>query len=172
MRYSCGAPASSGQFNSLRKALIVLITIPLGLIGVVAGLLLAGSYFGFITLLGVVSLSGVVINNAIVLIDRIRIEIEEVGRSPAQAIVEAAIRRMRPILLTTATTVLGLIPLWLGGGSMFAPMAITIIFGLLFATVLTLVLVPVLYSVFFGVDFRDYGTPELGEKNHAFSSGD
>ncbi len=153
-----------GQFNSLRKPLIILITIPLGLIGVVAGLLLARSYFGFITLLGVVSLSGVVINNAIVLIDRIRIEIEEIGRSPAQAIVEAAIRRLRPILLTTATTVLGLIPLWVGGGSMFQPMAITIIFGLLFATVLTLVLVPVLYSLFFRVDFREYAAPLATEK--------
>jgi multidrug efflux pump len=153
-----------GQFNSLRKPLIILITIPLGLIGVVAGLLLARSYFGFITLLGVVSLSGVVINNAIVLIDRIRIEIEEIGRPPAKAIVEAAIRRLRPILLTTATTVLGLIPLWVGGGSMFQPMAITIIFGLLFATVLTLILVPVLYSLFFRVDFREYAAPLAGEK--------
>ncbi|MGE4651665.1 MAG: efflux RND transporter permease subunit, partial [Myxococcota bacterium] len=65
--------------------------------------------------------------------------------------------------LTTATTVLGLIPLWIGGGSMFQPMAITIIFGLLFATVLTLVFVPVLYSLFFRVDFRDYEAPLAGE---------
>ena len=146
-----------GQFNSIRKPLIILITIPLGLIGVVIGLLLARSYFGFITLLGIVALSGVVINNAIVLIDRIQTEIEELGRTPAEAILEAATRRLRPILLTTATTVLGLIPLWIGGGSMFRPMAITIIFGLLFATVLTLGLVPVLYSLLFRVDVREYG---------------
>jgi len=146
-----------GQFNSIRKPLIILITIPLGLIGVVFGLIVARSYFGFITLLGVVSLSGVVINNAIVLIDRIRIEIEDLGRTPATAVVEASVRRLRPILLTTATTVLGLIPLWVGGGSMFRPMAITIIFGLLFATVLTLLVVPVLYALFFRVDMRDYG---------------
>jgi multidrug efflux pump subunit AcrB len=146
-----------GQFNSIRKPVIILITIPLGLIGVVVGLLVARSYFGFITLLGVVALSGVVINNAIVLIDRIRIEIEELGRTPAQAIIEAATRRLRPILLTTATTVLGLVPLWIGGGAMFEPMAITIIFGLLFATVLTLGLVPVLYSLLFRVDVREYG---------------
>ena len=152
-----------GQFNSIRKPLIIIITIPLGLIGVVFGLLVARSYFGFITLLGTVSLSGVVINNAIVLIDRIRIEIEDLGHPPAQAVVEAAIRRLRPILLTTATTVLGLIPLWIGGGSMFQPMAITIIFGLLFATVLTLVFVPVLYSLFFRVDFRNYEAPLAGE---------
>ena len=152
-----------GQFNSIRKPVIILITIPLGLIGVVFGLLVAKSYFGFITLLGIVSLSGVVINNAIVLIDRIRIEIEDVGRTPSAAIVEAAIRRLRPILLTTATTVLGLIPLWIGGGSMFRPMAITIIFGLLFATVLTLVLVPVLYSLLFRVDMRQYGSSPHAE---------
>ena len=151
-----------GQFNSIRKPLIILITIPLGLIGVVFGLIVARSYFGFITLLGIVSLSGVVINNAIVLIDRIRIEIEDLGRPPAAAVVEAAVRRLRPILLTTATTVLGLIPLWVGGGSMFQPMAITIIFGLLFATVLTLFLVPVLYSLFFRVNMRDYRDSPVG----------
>ncbi|MEE2665163.1 MAG: efflux RND transporter permease subunit [Myxococcota bacterium] len=152
-----------GQFNSVRKPLIILITIPLGLIGVVFGLLVARSYFGFFTLLGVIALSGVVINNAIVLIDRIRIEIEDLGRTPAEAVIEAAIRRLRPILLTTATTVLGLIPLWFGGGSMFQPMAITIIFGLLFATVLTLLLVPVLYSLLFRVDVRAYSAPPTGE---------
>ncbi len=156
-----------GQFNSIRKPLIILITIPLGLIGVVVGLLVARSYFGFITLLGIVSLSGVVINNAIVLIDRIGIEIDELGRTPAQAIIEAATRRLRPILLTTGTTVLGLIPLWIGGGSMFRPMAITIIFGLLFATVLTLGLVPVLYSLLFRVDIREYGPPSIAENRHA-----
>ena len=136
-------------------------------LALVVGLLGARSYFGFITLLGIVSLSGVVINNAIVLIDRIGIEIDELGRTPAQAIIEAATRRLRPILLTTGTTVLGLIPLWIGGGSMFRPMAITIIFGLLFATVLTLGLVPVLYSLLFRVDIREYGPPSIAENRHA-----
>jgi multidrug efflux pump subunit AcrB len=146
-----------GQFNSLRKPLIILLTIPLGLIGVVAGLLLAGSYFGFMTFLGIISLSGIVINNAIVLLDRIRIEIEENGLTPQQAVLEAGQRRLRPILLTTVTTVGGLIPLWLGGGPMWEPMAIAIIFGLLFATLLTLGVVPVLYSLFFRVPFREFG---------------
>jgi multidrug efflux pump subunit AcrB len=143
-----------GQFNSLRRGLIVMLTIPLGLIGVVGGLLLLGSYFGFMTLLGIVSLSGILINNAIVLIDRIDIERNQNGYEPAKAIVEAAQRRLRPILMTTATTILGLIPLYLGGGPMWEPMAIAIIFGLLFATVLTLGVVPVLYSLFFRVSFR------------------
>ncbi len=145
-----------GQFNSFRRPLIILLTIPLGLVGVVIGLLVARSYFGFMTLLGIISLAGIVINNAIVLLDRIRIEIEENGLEPRRAVVEAAQRRLRPILLTTATTVGGLLPLWLGGGPMWEPMAIAIIFGLLFATLLTLGVVPVLYSLFFRVSFQGF----------------
>ena len=141
------------QFNSIRKPVIILLTIPLGLMGVVIGLLSAGSYFGFMTLLGIISLSGIVINNAIVLLECIKLEMDENGLVPQQAIVVAAQRRLRPILLTTATTVLGLIPLWINGGAMWEPMAIAIIFGLLFATLLTLCIVPVLYAVFFGVNY-------------------
>ena len=142
-----------GQFNSLRRPAIILATIPLGLIGVTFGLLVANSSFGFFTILGLISLSGIIINNAIVLLDRIAIEIKEYGRSEAEAILQAAQQRLRPILLTTATTVLGMTPLLWGGTSMFKPMAITIIFGLAFATALTLLVVPVLYSLFFRVSF-------------------
>ncbi len=145
-----------GQFNSIRRPLIIILTIPLGLIGVIVGLLITGSYMGFMTFLGVISLAGIVINNAIVLIDRIRIEIEDHGLPPDRAIVEAAQRRLRPILLTTITTSGGLIPLWLGGGVMFEPMAIAILFGLLFATALTLGVVPVLYSILFGIRFKGF----------------
>ncbi len=144
------------QFNSFRRPLIILMTIPLGLIGVVVGLLVARSYFGFMTFLGVISLSGIVINNAIVLLDRIRIEIDGNGLDPAQAVVQAAQKRLRPILLTTATTIGGLLPLWFGGGVMYKPLAIAIIFGLLFATTLTLGVVPVLYSVLFRVKFKGF----------------
>ena len=101
--------------------------------------------------LGVIALSGIVINNAIVLIDRIRIEIDENGLSPSAAIIESAQRRLRPILLTTITTLVGLIPLWMGGGPLFEPMAVTIIFGLAFATVLTLGVVPLFYCLLFRV---------------------
>jgi multidrug efflux pump subunit AcrB len=146
----------AAQFNSIRRSAIILLTIPLSLIGVVFGLLVARSYFGFMTLLGIIALAGIVINNAIVLIDRIRIEIQENGLAPARAIVESGQRRLRPILLTTVTTVGGLLPLWLGGGPMWEPMAISIIFGLLFATALTLGVVPVLYSLLFRVSFQDY----------------
>ncbi len=145
-----------GQFNSVRKPLIILLTIPLGMIGVIIGLLTLRSYFGFMTLLGVISLAGVVINNAIVLLDRIRIEIEENGLTPQRAVVEAAQRRMRPILLTTATTIGGLIPLYLGGGPMWEPMAVAIMFGLLFATLLTLGVVPVLYASFYKVNYKEF----------------
>jgi multidrug efflux pump subunit AcrB len=144
------------QFNSVRRTAIVLLTIPLGLIGVTIGLLVARSTFGFMTLLGVISLAGIIINNAIVLLDRIRIEITENGLDPARAVVESAQRRLRPILLTTATTMGGLMPLWFGGGPMWAPMAIAIIFGLMFATCLTLGVVPILYSLFFRVRFKGF----------------
>jgi multidrug efflux pump len=145
-----------GQFNSVRSAAIILLTIPLALIGVYLGLFIFRSPFSFFAILGVISLAGIVINNAIVLIDRIRIEMEENGLEPAQAIIASAQKRLRPILLTTCTTISGLIPLYLGGGPMWEPMAITIMCGLLFATVLTLAFVPVLYSIFYRVSFRNF----------------
>ncbi len=144
------------QFNSFRKPIVLLSVVPLGIIGVVIGLIVADSYFGFMTLLGVVSLSGIVINNANVLLERIQIELEENFRTPQDAIVEAAQRRLRPIFLTTATTVGGLFPLWIGGGPMWEPMAVAIIFGLIFATVVTLGIVPVVYSKLYRVDFKGY----------------
>ena len=140
------------QFNSLRSPAIILITIPLGLIGVIGGLLLARSSFGFFTILGIIALSGIIINNAIVLIDRIKLEIND-GEKPNIAIVHACKQRLRPIFLATATTVLGMMPLLWGGTAMFKPMAVSIIFGLAFATMLTLVVVPVLYSLFYKVSF-------------------
>jgi multidrug efflux pump subunit AcrB len=140
------------QFNSIRRSVINVIVLPYAFVGVTVGLLVTGSYFGFMTLLGIISLFGVVINNANVLIDRIDLEIAE-GTDPPDAIMAAARSRLRPILLTTATTVLGLIPLWLGGGPMFQPMAVVLIFGLLFGTVLTLALVPLFYSLFFRIRF-------------------
>ncbi len=139
------------QFNSIRKSIIILTTIPLGLIGVTAGLLIGKSFFGFMTLLGIISLAGIVINNAIVLLERIQLEINELGLVPYEAIISAAQKRFRPILLTTATTVLGLLPLYFGGGEMWEPMAIAIMAGLLFSTLLTLGVVPVLYALLFRV---------------------
>ncbi|RMF64894.1 MAG: efflux RND transporter permease subunit, partial [Calditrichaeota bacterium] len=143
------------QFDSIRRPVIILLTIPLGLIGVSVGLFVTRQPFGFMALLGMVSLAGIVINNAIVLIDRIKIEIEQNGLPPARAVLESAQRRLRPILLTTTTTVGGLLPLWLGGGPLFESLAVSILFGLIFATVLTLGMVPVFYALFFRVKFKD-----------------
>lgn len=143
------------QFNSIRKTIIVLSTIPLGIIGVVAGLLSTGSFFSFMAFLGLISLAGIVINNAIVLLDRIQIELENTQRSHLDSVIQAANERFRPILLTTFTTSLGLVPLWIGGGIMWAPMAIGIIFGLLFATVITLVFVPLMYKLLFKIKYED-----------------
>ncbi len=141
------------QFNSIRRPIIILLTIPLGLIGVTVGLLVANSSLGFFTLLGLISLSGIIINNAIVLLDRIKIEMDEFNREEHDAVIHACLQRFRPILLTTATTVFGMMPLWWGGTAMFKPMAITIIFGLAFAAALTLLVVPVLYSAMFRVRY-------------------
>ncbi|MBV1909826.1 MAG: efflux RND transporter permease subunit [Kangiellaceae bacterium] len=140
-----------GQFNSIRKSIIILTTIPLGLIGVTIGLLVGQSFFGFMTLLGIISLAGIVINNAIVLLERIKIELEVENNSPFEAIVEACQKRARPIILTTATTILGLVPLYLGGGEMWEPMALSIIGGLFFSTLMTLGVVPVIYAVFYDI---------------------
>ena len=139
------------QFNSVRKSGIILLAVPFGIIGVVGGLLITNTNLSFTGFLGIISLAGIVINNAIVLIDRIQLELDENNRPPYNAIIAAAEERFRPILLTTFTTSLGLIPLWLGGGPMWEPLAIGIIFGLLFATVITLVLVPLLYKLFYRV---------------------
>ena len=145
------------QFNSLRRTGLILMTIPLAIIGVVFGLLVTQSYFGFMTYLGVISLSGIVINNAIILIERIEYELDVTKLSPQDAIIEAAQRRMRPIMLTTMTTIGGLLPLWFSGGALWQPMAIAIIFGLGFATVLTLGIVPIFYSILFKIKYtKDY----------------
>jgi multidrug efflux pump subunit AcrB len=145
------------QFNSFAKTALILVTIPLGIIGVIFGLFLTNSYFGFMTYLGIISLVGIVINNAIILIERIEYELDVTGLSPQDAIIEAAQRRIRPIILTTLTTIGGLIPLWISGGPMWEPMAIAIIFGLSFATVLTLGVLPIFYAIVFKVSYpKDY----------------
>lgn len=144
------------QFNSFRKTVMIVSTIPLGVIGMVIGLLLFGVPFGFMAFLGVISLAGIVINNAIVLVDRIEIEENEIKRKPQDAIIAACLQRFRPILLATFTTVLGLIPLYLGGGEMWEPMAVTIMIGLLFGTIITLLFIPAFYSVLYKVDYKGY----------------
>ena len=144
------------MFNSIRKTIMVAATIPLGIIGVVIGLLIFQEPFGFMPFLGVISLAGIVINNAIVLIDRIQIEESEIKRPIQDAIIAACLQRFRPILLATFTTVLGLIPLYISGGEMWEGMAVSIMIGLLFGTVITLLFIPSFYSILFKVNYKDY----------------
>ncbi len=135
-------------FNSLRHPLIIFLGLPLAVIGVASGMLLADKPFGFMAMLGFLSLAGMLIKNEIVLLDQINLE-RAAGKAPYQAVMDAAVSRVRPVSMAALTTVLGMTPLlW---DAFFAPMAVTIMGGLTFATVLTLVVVPVLYSTFFGV---------------------
>ena len=143
------------QFNSLRRPAIILLTVPPMLVGIVVGLLLTSAPFGFMAMLGMISLMGIIVNNAIMMIDRI--ELERVGGLElADAIVSASVKRLRPIVATATTTIVGLIPLAMSGDMMWVPMAVTIISGLAFATVLTLFLCPALYATFFRARYRGY----------------
>ncbi len=135
-------------FNALRQPLIIALTVPLASIGVTAGLLATDQPFGFMALLGAISLSGMVIKNSIVLIDKTD-SVLAGGGDRFEGVVSAAVSRFRPVLMAALTTVLGMLPLY--GDPFFRSMATTIMFGLTFATVLTLVVVPVFYSVLFGI---------------------
>lgn len=139
------------QFNSLARPAIIFSTVPLILIGAALALYVMDANFGFMPLLGLYALAGIIINNAIVLIDRIDIERQVDGVSDFDALVQASVLRLRPIVMTTVTTVVGLLPLILGQDAMFYGMASVIAFGLLVGTVLTLGVVPVLYSLFFKI---------------------
>lgn len=138
------------QFNSLRRVGVILLTLPPAVIGVVGGMLLTGSPFGFMALLGMISLVGIIVNNAIMMIDQIEVE-RETEDNPLQAVIEAAKTRLRPIVMTACTTILGLLPLALQGGELWRPMANVLMFGLGFSTLLTLFLCPVLYVLVFGI---------------------
>ncbi len=133
-------------FNSLKQPLIIWLTVPLALIGVTAGLLSTGQPFGFMALLGFLSLIGMLIKNAIVLIDEINLQSGE-GKQLLDAIVDSGVSRLRPVVMAASTTALGLIPLLFD--AFFISMSVTIIFGLAVATVLTMVVVPVLYATFY-----------------------
>lgn len=134
------------QFNSYRQPLFVLVTIPLALIGVLPGLALMNQPLSFPGFIGVVALAGIVVNNAIILIDSINTSRKD-GRDITEAVLESAQARLQPILLTTITTVAGMLPLAFSDPT-WSPLALSIIFGLLFSTVLTLFVVPILYVKF------------------------
>ncbi|MHC4759050.1 MAG: efflux RND transporter permease subunit, partial [Planctomycetota bacterium] len=135
-------------FDSVRKPLIIFLTVPLAVIGVTVGLLFTGQPFGFMALLGFLSLSGMLIKNSIVLIDEINVQLAS-GKDRFQAVVDSSVSRARPVSMAAATTVLGMIPLLTD--AFFVSMAITIMVGLAFATILTLIVVPVLFTCFFKI---------------------
>lgn len=135
------------QFRSVVKSLVVMLTVPLGLIGAFTGLAVTRAEFGFTALLGIVSLAGVIVSHIIVLSDYIE-EARAEGVPLEEALVHSGLVRLRAVLVTVLATVGGLIPLFLSGGALWKPLTAVHIFGLLFATVLTLVILPVLYYVF------------------------
>ncbi|MCG3178195.1 MAG: Multidrug resistance protein MdtC [Phycisphaerae bacterium] len=137
------------QFDSFRQPFIVMMAIPLSFIGVIIGLVITGYNFSIATMIGVVALAGIVVNDAIVLVTFIN-QLRAAGMSKYEAIVRAGQLRLRPIFLTTLTTIVGLLPLTLdfsGGGDFWRPLTTAIMFGLAFATLLTLVVLPVAYSL-------------------------
>jgi multidrug efflux pump len=134
------------QLQSVQRTLMVVLTAPLGLIGVTAFLLLFDIPFGFVASLGVIALAGMVMRNSVILVDQIESDIGS-GLQPWHAVIEATVRRMRPILLTAATAMLAMIPLT--RSDFWGPMAVAIMGGLLVATALTLLFLPALYAAWF-----------------------
>jgi len=135
-------------FNSLRQPLIIWLIVPLAVVGVSVGLLLTKQPFGFMSLLGVLSLAGMLIKNAIVLVDEINLQLSE-GKEMLMAIVDSGTSRLRPVAMAASTTALGMIPLLFD--AFFVAMAVTIIFGLVFATILTMIVLPVLFAILYQV---------------------
>lgn len=135
-------------FGSVRQPVVIWLVVPLAIIGVVIGLLSTGTPMEFMAILGLLSLSGLLIKNAIVLVDQTDLEISE-GKARFDAVVEAAASRVRPVMMGALTTVLGVIPLFFD--AFFKSMSVVLVFGLTFATLLTLVIIPVLYAIFFNI---------------------
>ncbi|WP_432467236.1 efflux RND transporter permease subunit [Agarivorans sp. Z349TD_8] len=135
-------------FNSIKQPLIIWLTVPLAVIGVAFGLLALDAPLSFMAILGMLSLSGMIIKNSIVLVDQINLELEE-GQSPYEAVYHSSVSRVRPVGMAALTTMLGMIPLL--SDPFFQSMAVTIVFGLGFATVLTLVVLPVIYTLIYRI---------------------
>jgi multidrug efflux pump subunit AcrB len=135
------------QFNSFVQPLVILLTVPFGLTGAFFGLLITGNPFGFMAFIGVVSLTGIIINDSIVLTDFANYLQRVEGRRRFEALLEAGRMRFRPVMLTSVTTIGGLTPLAIWGGTLWSPLACAVIFGLVGATVLILIVLPVIYAL-------------------------
>lgn len=140
------------MFNNFRQPVIILILLPLAFIGVSLGLLITGKPFGFMPMLGTLGLMGMMIKNAVVLLDQINLEINE-GKEALLAIIDSVVSRMRPVIMASFTTILGMIPLI--NDALFGGMAIAIMFGLTIGSIITLIVVPVLYAVFYRISTKN-----------------
>jgi multidrug efflux pump subunit AcrB len=140
-----------GQFNSIRRAAIIILTMPLVIVGAVVGLVAMQADFGFMVILGLLALAGSIVNNGIVMIDKIE-ENRRSGQAPYDAVVNSAVSRFRPILLSVSTTMLGFLPLILNRDPLFYGMASVMFFGLGIGSLFTLNYVPALYTIFFRID--------------------
>ena len=138
-------------FNNLRQPLVIWLCVPLALIGVTLGLLVTRQPFGFMALLGLLSLTGMLIKNAIVLVDEINVQ-TAAGNDPFTAILNSGTNRLMPVVMAASTTALGMLPLIFD--AFFVSMAVTIIFGLMCATVLTMVVLPVIYAILYKLPYR------------------
>ncbi|AUJ12172.1 acriflavin resistance protein [Xanthomonas oryzae pv. oryzae] len=141
------------QFNSFRKLCIVLSAVPFVLIGAALALVLTGYPFGFMATFGLLALAGIIVNNAVLLLERIEAELAD-GLPRREAVVAAAVKRLRPIVMTKLTCIVGLVPLMLFAGPLWTGMAITMIGGLALGTLVTLGLIPILYDLLFGLRMR------------------
>ncbi len=136
------------QLQSMSKTLMVLLTAPLGLIGVTLFLLVFNMPFGFVAMLGTIALSGMIMRNSVILVDQIQQDIAS-GKAAWDAVIDSTVRRFRPIALTSAAAMLAMIPL--ARTAFFGPMAVAIMGGLFVATVLTLLFLPALYAAWYRV---------------------
>jgi multidrug efflux pump len=140
------------QLGSMKQMLLTLLTAPLGIIGVVWGMLITDSAMGFVAELGILALFGMIIRNSVILIDQIKQHIAA-GQSPYDAVVDSAVLRFRPIMLTAAAAILGMLPLM--ASTFWGPMAVAIASGLLVATILTLLVLPAMYAVAYKIPYKE-----------------
>ncbi|MFI3283042.1 MAG: efflux RND transporter permease subunit, partial [Rikenellaceae bacterium] len=138
-------------FKDYRKPLIIMLCVPLLFVGAILGVWVSGLSFGFVAICGVLGLIGMMIKNGVVLMDEINDQIKS-GKNPAQAIIDSADSRFRPVMMASLTTILGMIPLL--PDAMFGSLAATIMGGLLVGTIVTLIFIPILYSLFFNIKIK------------------
>jgi multidrug efflux pump subunit AcrB len=145
------------QFRSFKKAMVVLITFPLSLLGAMFGLWITGNQLGFTAFLGVVSLIGIVVRNGIILVDYADELVRDHGMSIRDAAIASAQRRMRPIFLTSSAAAFGVLPMIIKGSPLWAPMGSVLAIGLLFSMVMTLFIVPILYYILVRTEIPNEG---------------